>query len=229
MRTLLRGGLVIDTEPEVVARRDDRRTDRGRADRGRRAGADRGRRGGRCRGDRRDRADRAAGIRGHPPASVADGVARGVASTGTSGSISSACSAVRRCTSGPRMLLQAISWVRSRCLNGGVTTVQDYSHVQTSDAHADAALDALQDSGIRAVFGYGPSPLSGAAVSPDGMRRIMDRASERIGLAVASIGPSYRAVRDRPGRLGAGRLARGAGRGPHQQQFARGRPDHPAA
>jgi len=77
------------------------------------------------------------------------------------------------------------------CLDAGITTVQDYSHVQASDAHADAALDALERSGIRAVFGYGPSPLSGGAVDPAGMRRIMDRSSERIGLAVAAIGPSY--------------------------------------
>jgi cytosine/adenosine deaminase-related metal-dependent hydrolase len=77
------------------------------------------------------------------------------------------------------------------CLDAGITTVQDYSHVQSSDAHADAALDALRDSGIRAVFGYGPSPLSGGAVSPDGMRRIMGRGSERISLAVAAIGPSF--------------------------------------
>jgi len=41
------------------------------------------------------------------------------------------------------------------CLDAGITTVQDYSHVQASDAHADAALDALERSGIRAVFGYG--------------------------------------------------------------------------
>lgn len=80
------------------------------------------------------------------------------------------------------------------CLDAGVTTVQDFSHVQSSDAHADAALDALQHSGIRAVFGYGPSPLSGGAVSPDGMRRIIDRATGRIGLAVAAIGPSYAPV-----------------------------------
>jgi cytosine/adenosine deaminase-related metal-dependent hydrolase len=77
------------------------------------------------------------------------------------------------------------------CMNAGITTVQDYSHVQSSDEHADAALDALQSSGIRAVFGYGPSPMSGGAVDPDGMRRIMDRASERISLAVAAIGPSF--------------------------------------
>jgi cytosine/adenosine deaminase-related metal-dependent hydrolase len=77
------------------------------------------------------------------------------------------------------------------CLNAGITTVQDYLHVRSSQEHADAALDALQSSGIRAVFGYGPSPLSGQPVDPDGMRRIMDRSSEQITMAVAAIGPSY--------------------------------------
>ena len=77
------------------------------------------------------------------------------------------------------------------CVNAGITTVQDYSHVQASPAHADAALDALERSGIRAVFGYGPSPLSGGAVDAGEMRRIMARRSERISLAVAAIGPSF--------------------------------------
>ncbi|WP_165553518.1 amidohydrolase family protein [Kribbella capetownensis] len=79
------------------------------------------------------------------------------------------------------------------CLDAGITTVQDYSHVQTSPAHADAALDALERSGIRAVFGYGPSPLGGGAVDADEMRRIMECRSDRIGLAVAAIGPSFTA------------------------------------
>ena len=77
------------------------------------------------------------------------------------------------------------------CLDAGITTVQDYSHVQRSPEHADAALDALERSGIRAVFGYGPSPLSGGAVDAGEMRRVMARRSERLGLAVAAIGPSF--------------------------------------
>ncbi|TQJ18244.1 amidohydrolase family protein [Kribbella jejuensis] len=79
------------------------------------------------------------------------------------------------------------------CLDGGITTVQDYSHVQRTPDHTDAALDALERSGIRAVFGYGPSPLSGGAVNADEMRRIMARRSARLGLAVAAIGPSFAA------------------------------------
>ncbi|MEV6269832.1 amidohydrolase family protein [Kribbella sp. NPDC051936] len=77
------------------------------------------------------------------------------------------------------------------CLDAGITTVQDYSHVQRTPDHADAALDALERSGIRAVFGYGPSPLSGGAVEAGEMRRVLARRSGRLGLAVAAIGPSF--------------------------------------
>jgi 5-methylthioadenosine/S-adenosylhomocysteine deaminase len=40
-------------------------------------------------------------------------------------------------------------------LDGGVTTIVDWSHIQNSPAHTDAAISALQESGIRAMFGYG--------------------------------------------------------------------------
>jgi 5-methylthioadenosine/S-adenosylhomocysteine deaminase len=40
-------------------------------------------------------------------------------------------------------------------LDGGMTTLYDWSHNNNSPAHADAAIQGLKDSGIRAVFGYG--------------------------------------------------------------------------
>jgi 5-methylthioadenosine/S-adenosylhomocysteine deaminase len=40
-------------------------------------------------------------------------------------------------------------------LDSGVTTVFDSSHVMHTPDHADAAVDALKASGLRAVFGYG--------------------------------------------------------------------------
>jgi cytosine/adenosine deaminase-related metal-dependent hydrolase len=40
-------------------------------------------------------------------------------------------------------------------LDAGITTLFDWSHIMNSPAHADAAITALQDAGIRAVFGYG--------------------------------------------------------------------------
>ena len=40
-------------------------------------------------------------------------------------------------------------------LDAGVTTVVDWSHIQNSPAHTDAAVRALQEAGIRALFAYG--------------------------------------------------------------------------
>jgi 5-methylthioadenosine/S-adenosylhomocysteine deaminase len=42
-------------------------------------------------------------------------------------------------------------------VNAGVTTVLDWSHIATSQAHTDAAIDALRRVGVRAVYGYGPN------------------------------------------------------------------------
>jgi cytosine/adenosine deaminase-related metal-dependent hydrolase len=41
-------------------------------------------------------------------------------------------------------------------LNTGVTTLLDLSHNTRSSAHADAGVDALAESGLRAVFAYAP-------------------------------------------------------------------------
>lgn len=41
-------------------------------------------------------------------------------------------------------------------LNSGVTTIVDWANAMNTPAHADAAIAALQESGIRAVFAYGP-------------------------------------------------------------------------
>jgi cytosine/adenosine deaminase-related metal-dependent hydrolase len=43
-------------------------------------------------------------------------------------------------------------------LNAGVTTVLDWSHIGNTPAHADACIDALRESGIRAVYAYAGSP-----------------------------------------------------------------------
>src|ERR1700741_605029 len=40
-------------------------------------------------------------------------------------------------------------------VNAGVTTILDFSHCNNTPEHADAAVTALQEVGIRAVFGYG--------------------------------------------------------------------------
>jgi cytosine/adenosine deaminase-related metal-dependent hydrolase len=47
-------------------------------------------------------------------------------------------------------LLSALS-----ALDAGVTTLLDWSHIQTTPEHTDAVIKALQESGVRAVFAYG--------------------------------------------------------------------------
>jgi cytosine/adenosine deaminase-related metal-dependent hydrolase len=40
------------------------------------------------------------------------------------------------------------------CLDAGITTLVDWSHIQHTPDHTAAAVTALRDSGVRAVFGY---------------------------------------------------------------------------
>lgn len=40
-------------------------------------------------------------------------------------------------------------------IDAGITTLLDWSHIQGSPAHTDAVIQALNDSGLRAVFAYG--------------------------------------------------------------------------
>ncbi len=40
-------------------------------------------------------------------------------------------------------------------IDAGITTLLDWSHIQGSPAHTDAVVQALNDSGMRAVFAYG--------------------------------------------------------------------------
>jgi 5-methylthioadenosine/S-adenosylhomocysteine deaminase len=41
------------------------------------------------------------------------------------------------------------------CIDAGITTLLDWSHIQGSPDHTDAVIQALEDSGLRAVFAYG--------------------------------------------------------------------------
>src|ERR671912_171332 len=46
------------------------------------------------------------------------------------------------------------------CLNAGITTLVDWSHINNSPDHSDAAVTALQQTGIRAQYAYGSANLS---------------------------------------------------------------------
>jgi cytosine/adenosine deaminase-related metal-dependent hydrolase len=77
-------------------------------------------------------------------------------------------------------------------LAAGITTLQDFSHVQYSPAHTEAAVAALRASGIRAVFGYGAA--FGHTPAYDEIRRVRREHFAEDGLlsmALAPSGPSY--------------------------------------
>ena len=80
------------------------------------------------------------------------------------------------------------------CLDAGVTTVQDYAHAMRSPEHADAAVSALDASGIRAVFGYGFPVFSTSRDLAD-IRRVRERYFASDGglltMAMSPMGPSY--------------------------------------
>ncbi|HZB78672.1 MAG TPA: amidohydrolase family protein [Actinomycetota bacterium] len=46
------------------------------------------------------------------------------------------------------------------CLNAGITTLLDWSHINNTPDHPDAGIRGLQESGIRAVYAYGSTNTS---------------------------------------------------------------------
>ncbi|CAG9166395.1 amidohydrolase family protein [Cupriavidus pampae] len=87
-------------------------------------------------------------------------------------------------------------------LDCGTTTLVDWCHNNPTPAHSDAAIDALDASGIRAAFFHGspkPDPKPGVAPfwetpHPRGeVERIARRlqGNERVSLGLAILGPHY--------------------------------------
>ena len=87
------------------------------------------------------------------------------------------------------------------CLDAGITTVQDHSHVAYTPEHAAAVVEGLQASGVRAVFGYGrpvldqPRPWRGGDV-----RRVrtdvLPDDDALVTMLLAAVGPSYSPVEE---------------------------------
>jgi cytosine/adenosine deaminase-related metal-dependent hydrolase len=80
------------------------------------------------------------------------------------------------------------------CLDAGITTLLDWSHIQFTPAHTEATVAALRASGIRAVLGY----CYGGPDGPDGIlgegRRVHrayfeDGTDPLLSMAVAALGP----------------------------------------
>ena len=46
------------------------------------------------------------------------------------------------------------------CMNAGITTLVDWSHINNTPDHSDAAITGLQETGIRAQYAYGSANLS---------------------------------------------------------------------
>jgi 5-methylthioadenosine/S-adenosylhomocysteine deaminase len=68
------------------------------------------------------------------------------------------------------------------CINAGITTLVDWSHINNTPEHPDAAIRGLQESGIRAQYAYGSANTSLAdywneskiAIPGDDARRVRD-------------------------------------------------------
>jgi cytosine/adenosine deaminase-related metal-dependent hydrolase len=68
------------------------------------------------------------------------------------------------------------------CLNAGITTLVDWSHINNTPEHPDAAIRALQETGIRAQYAYGSANTSLAdywfesklAIPGDDVRRLRE-------------------------------------------------------
>src|SRR6187401_229781 len=46
-------------------------------------------------------------------------------------------------------------WGSLECINAGITTLVDWSHIINTPEHADEAIRGLRESGIRSVFAFG--------------------------------------------------------------------------
>ncbi len=89
------------------------------------------------------------------------------------------------------------------CLNAGITTLVDWSHINNTPDHPDAAVTALKETGIRAQYAYGSANTSLAkywfnsaeAIPGDDVRRIRETYFSGDGglltMALATRGPGF--------------------------------------
>jgi cytosine/adenosine deaminase-related metal-dependent hydrolase len=88
------------------------------------------------------------------------------------------------------------------CINAGITTLLDWSHIQNTPDHSDPAIRGLQESGIRTVFAYGfPNTsladwwFNSSLKTPDDVRRVRETYFSSddglITMALATRGPGF--------------------------------------
>lgn len=89
------------------------------------------------------------------------------------------------------------------CLNAGITTLVDWSHINNTPEHPDAAIRGLQEAGIRAQYAYGSANLSLSdywfnstiAVPADDVRRVRETYFSSddglLTMALATRGPGF--------------------------------------
>jgi 5-methylthioadenosine/S-adenosylhomocysteine deaminase len=89
------------------------------------------------------------------------------------------------------------------CLNAGITTLVDWSHINNTPDHPDAAIQALNETGIRAQYAYGSASTSFAdywseskiAMPAADVRRVkesyFESGSGLLTMALATRGPGF--------------------------------------
>jgi 5-methylthioadenosine/S-adenosylhomocysteine deaminase len=86
-------------------------------------------------------------------------------------------------------------------ISAGITTILDWSHIQASPEHTDAAINALKDSNMRAVFAYGPPWYE--AMKPEhpawfsrAAKAHFSSKDQLLTLAFAALGPEFSSLDD---------------------------------
>ena len=124
-------------------------------------------------------------------------------------------------------------WGSLECINAGITTLVDWSHIINTPDHADAGIRGLQESRIRSVYAYGFGNTSlvdwwfgpdytGSVLTSDGpdARRIrkqyFNSDDGRITMALATRGPNFCKPEVVRTRLASGQGARAEHHGPRR-------------
>lgn len=89
------------------------------------------------------------------------------------------------------------------CLNAGITTLVDWSHINNTPDHPDAAIQGLRETGIRSLYAYGSANtslekywfFSSEAIPGDDVRRVRETYfssdSGLLTMGLATRGPGF--------------------------------------